>query len=59
MTPQMIVIIASAAIQGVEEAIALWPSLKASVLAGQDPTPDQWKQIAVALASSHARLQAA
>ena len=59
MTPQMIIILADAAIQGVEEAVALWPSLKASVLSGQDPTQDQWRQIALALAASHARLQAA
>jgi len=54
-----IVNIATAAMQGVEEAVSAWPTIKALVTSGQDPTAEQQAAIDAAADAAHAALQAA
>lgn len=48
----------SLAIQGVQEAVELWPSLK-DVAGGADPTPAHYQAVVTLLGADHAALQAA
>lgn len=59
MDPKLIVSIATAAMQGVAEAVAAWPTIKAIVEGGADPTPEQQAAIDAAADAAHAALQAA
>lgn len=50
--------IGTLAIEGVQEARDLWPSIT-EIAAGRDPTTAEWTQIETLLAADHAALQAA
>lgn len=54
-----IVTIATAALQGVEEAIAAWPTIQAIVTEGRDPTPQEQAVLDSAADAAHAALQSA
>ena len=58
MDPVTIVTVADAAIQGIQEAIAAWPAIKAAVSGGRDPTADEQALIDKAVDAAHAALQA-
>lgn len=57
MDPVTIVTIATAAMQGVEEAIAVWGTIQQLVASGADPTPEQQAQIDAAADAAHQALQ--
>ena len=50
--------VGSLAIQGVQEAVELWPTLK-EVANGAVPTEAQWQSLVSLLGADHAALQAA
>ena len=54
-----IVTIATAAMQGAEEAVAAWPTIRAIVAEGRDPTPAEQAALDAAADAAHAALQAA
>jgi hypothetical protein len=59
MDPITIITLAEGVIQGVAQAVAVWPSLVALVKSGADPTPEQQAQIDAAVDAAHEALQAA
>lgn len=58
MDPLTMMTIADAAINGVQEAVAAWPTVKALFTGGGTATPEQQAQIDAATDAAHAALQA-
>jgi pyruvate-formate lyase-activating enzyme len=57
MDPMTIITIAEGVIQGVQVAVDAWPTVKAVVMRGGDPTPQEQATLDAAADAAHAALQ--